>query len=201
MFDSMVQDLLSYFWALWGYARWLLAGGPFFVDAILKRAFPAASAWIDKRIHPTTRVRIEVALLFFAVFSAGFFSWRDEHQRVRQTNLPIKNPDRPWLAVDGVSKVGDFMVFPDFVPVFMFWVRVRVTGKEPAENVAGVGWFLPVIGGAADPKTLLELQKKRCDAAAQAPVREKPLSPDKSPKLWSSQPATLDSLTCTTDSA
>jgi hypothetical protein len=104
----MLDDLFSYFWALWGYARWLLAGGPFFVDAILKRAFPSASAWLDKRLRPTTRVRIEVSLLFLAVFAAGFFSWRDEHQlRLSAEGHPIAGRRLTEAEKDALRKAFD----------------------------------------------------------------------------------------------
>jgi hypothetical protein len=75
----MIADLSLYFWGLWGYARWFLAGGPFFVDTIIKRIFPEFASKIDRVVKPQTRVRIELLLLFLAMFVAGFLAWKDEH--------------------------------------------------------------------------------------------------------------------------
>ena len=75
----MWGDLYTYFSLLWGYARWLLAGGPFLIDTVIKRAKPEWARWLDGYLLPKTRQRIEVTIILLAVFFAGFFAWRDEH--------------------------------------------------------------------------------------------------------------------------
>jgi hypothetical protein len=74
----MLDDFGSYLWALAGYARWLLAGGPYLIDTLLKRLSPEKAAWLDKRLSPQRRRRAEVGIFLAAIFFAGFLAWRDE---------------------------------------------------------------------------------------------------------------------------
>ena len=75
--------------------------------------------------------------------------------------------DRPWLAIDGPSQVGDLFIFDDLTPAFIFNVQVRVTGGQPAQKIAGFGLLLPFDG---DEGKLLETQKERCDRAVNTPI-------------------------------
>ena len=75
--------------------------------------------------------------------------------------------DRPWLAIDGPSQIGDLFISDDFTPFFIFSVQVRVIGDEPAQKIAGLGLLLPFDG---DGGKLLETQKERCDTAVKAPI-------------------------------
>jgi hypothetical protein len=75
--------------------------------------------------------------------------------------------DRLWLAVDGLSLIGDLFISDDFTPAFIFSVQVRVTGDQPAQKIAGLGLLLPFDG---DEGKLLETQKERCDRAINAPI-------------------------------
>jgi hypothetical protein len=75
--------------------------------------------------------------------------------------------DRPWLAIDGSSQIGDLFISDDFTPAFNFNVQVRVTGDQPAQKIAGLGLLLPFDG---DGGALLEAQKERCNRAVHAPT-------------------------------
>jgi hypothetical protein len=75
--------------------------------------------------------------------------------------------DRPWLAIDGPSEVGDLFIFDNFTPAFSFNVNVRETGGQPAQKIAGLGLLLPFDG---DDGKLLETQKERCDRAVNTPT-------------------------------
>jgi hypothetical protein len=75
----VLGDLYSYLWLLAGYAKWLLAGGPFFIDSLIKRAKPDWAQKIDALVLPKTRQKIEIGAILLAMFIAGFLTWRDEH--------------------------------------------------------------------------------------------------------------------------
>jgi hypothetical protein len=75
----MLSDFFSYLWLLGGYARWLLAGGPFLVDTLIKKLRPDWSRKIDEFVLPRTRQRVEISFVLIAIFLAGFLTWRDEH--------------------------------------------------------------------------------------------------------------------------
>jgi hypothetical protein len=74
-----MADFYEYLWALVGYGKWLITGGPYLVDNIVRRVWPTGSQWLDKRLSPTTRTRCELWIVFSAIFLAGFLAWRDEH--------------------------------------------------------------------------------------------------------------------------
>ena len=63
-----------------GYGKWLLTGGPFLVENIIKRVKPSWIQWLDKKIPAAIRLRIEIGIMLIAVFIAGFLAWRDEHR-------------------------------------------------------------------------------------------------------------------------
>ena len=60
---------------------------------------------------------------------------------------------------------------------------MRVVGKEPAQNVAGFAWLLPIVVGDVDAKTILDLQKKRCDDAIKAPLRGQTIIAGQEPEI------------------
>ena len=79
MRGAVWDDLNSYLWALWGYWKWLLAGSIFFIYFVLRRIWPEASAWLDQWVKSRRRKRIEIAIIVFALFCAGFLAWKGEH--------------------------------------------------------------------------------------------------------------------------
>jgi hypothetical protein len=72
----------SYLWALAGYAKWLLTGGPFLVDTLIKKYRPDWAEKLDRWVSPSTRRKFELRLFFLAIFFAGFFAWKEEHEQV-----------------------------------------------------------------------------------------------------------------------
>jgi hypothetical protein len=74
-----VEEFWEYLTVLGGYSKWLLTGGPFLAENIIKRIKPSWTRWLDQKIAAATRVRIEIGILFVAAFIAGFLAWRDEH--------------------------------------------------------------------------------------------------------------------------
>jgi hypothetical protein len=73
-------DFQLYFVAIWANAKWLLAGGPYFLEGLVKRLFP--DWWennVDAQWPPAKRTRIEIVIMLAGVFLSGFFAWRDEH--------------------------------------------------------------------------------------------------------------------------
>jgi hypothetical protein len=75
----MWEDFWSYIGVLWADARWLLAGGPYFIDTIVKRAWPDGAEWLNGFVRPKIRYNIEITIIGLAIFLAGFLAWRDEH--------------------------------------------------------------------------------------------------------------------------
>src|SRR5580692_8381208 len=53
-------EFYEYLWALAGYGKWLLTGGPFLVENIIERVKPSWSQWLDKKIAAAIRLRIEI---------------------------------------------------------------------------------------------------------------------------------------------
>jgi len=83
----MLDDFGNYLWTLAGYAKWLLTGGPFLIDTLVKKYRPDWAVKLDKLLPPKQRRRFEIALLGLAIFFAGFLVWRDEHiARIHQGN-------------------------------------------------------------------------------------------------------------------
>jgi hypothetical protein len=86
-------EFSEYLWALAGYGKWLLTGGPFLVENIIKRVKPSWIQWLDKKISAAIRLRFEIAIILIAVFVAGFLAWRDEHlARAALESGPTKGP-------------------------------------------------------------------------------------------------------------
>jgi hypothetical protein len=110
------DDLSAYFWSLWGYARWLLAGGPFFVDTLLKRIWPEAAKRLDSLASPSLRRNIEIMMIIVALFAASFLAWKDEHHArlIAEGHREDAHVNRAILELDNVSKdqvAGDGLYF------------------------------------------------------------------------------------------
>jgi hypothetical protein len=73
-------DFYLYFGAV--ATKWFvyMTAGPFLLDEVLKRIWPKGRAWLAKHIAPKKRRRLEVILIIFGVFYAGFLAFRDEHK-------------------------------------------------------------------------------------------------------------------------
>jgi hypothetical protein len=76
---STLWEFNDYLWALAGYGKWLVTGGPYLVENIVKRVKPKWIAWLDGRISARLRNRVEIGIILIAIFIAGFLAWRDEH--------------------------------------------------------------------------------------------------------------------------
>jgi hypothetical protein len=74
-----LDDFWEYLSVLASYSKWLLTGGPFLAENIVKRVKPSWTRWLDQKISAGIRVRIEIGILFIAAFVAAFLAWRDEH--------------------------------------------------------------------------------------------------------------------------
>jgi hypothetical protein len=74
-----LDDFWEYLTVLASYSKWLLTGGPFLAENIVKRVKPSWTRWLDQKISAAVRVRIEIGILFIAAFFAAFLAWRDEH--------------------------------------------------------------------------------------------------------------------------
>jgi hypothetical protein len=97
-------EFYEYLWALAGYGKWLVTGGPYLVENVVKRLKPEWIAWLDTKISAQFRRRIEVGIVLIAVFLAGFLAWRDEHiarqiveQKLIEASKP-KVPPEPTIA-------------------------------------------------------------------------------------------------------
>jgi hypothetical protein len=109
-------DFSSYLEALWGYARWLLAGGPFFIDTVLKRVSPKLSAYLDRLATPRSRQNIEVSIIAIAIFLASFLAWRDEHralidsEKARTQALSDLSEAKKKLSISEATKEGQIFI-------------------------------------------------------------------------------------------
>jgi hypothetical protein len=100
-------ELWEYLIVLAGYGKWILTGGPFLAENIVKRVKPSWTQWLDKRIAAATRVRIEVGIIIVAVFFAGFLAWRDEHlARHFASNNPLQQTTIDRLSADLTAARG-----------------------------------------------------------------------------------------------
>jgi hypothetical protein len=63
------------------FANWwaFMMAGPFIIDETIKWIFPKGKAWLERNLGDQCRRRIEVALMVFGVFLAGFLAFKDEH--------------------------------------------------------------------------------------------------------------------------
>jgi hypothetical protein len=83
------DDLLSYLSAIWGNARWLLAGGPYFVDTAIKRVAPRFHNYVNTKFSEPARRRAEISVFFCGMFIATFLAWREQH------NVALEAANRP----------------------------------------------------------------------------------------------------------
>jgi hypothetical protein len=134
----MAGDFYAYLWLLAGYAKWLLTGGPFLMDTLLKRYRPDYAAKLDRFIAPELRRQLEIGVLIAAIFFAGFLTWRDEHNALivaeghrmisrrlsdsEKENLrrafQDKNKEIPIILVQSISGVEPGKYAFDFVEFF-----------------------------------------------------------------------------------
>jgi hypothetical protein len=114
----MWEDFYSYLGVLWGDARWLLAGGPYFLDAIVRKTWPSGTEWLNTFVKPRVRRNIEIVIIIIAIFLAGFLAWRDEHHArlVAEGHLPN---NRHLTDVDKNNLAKAFSGHDKDIPVVM----------------------------------------------------------------------------------
>jgi hypothetical protein len=95
-------DFYEYLLALAGYGKWLVTGGPYLAENIIKRVKPEWIASLDKKINVRLRKRIEVGIILGAVFVAGFLAWRDEHAARQSAS---RNPSIRHLREDQKDRI------------------------------------------------------------------------------------------------
>ncbi len=157
----MWDDFSSYLSALWGYARWILAGGPYFADAIVKRAFPKGAAYLDRFLKPNIRRILEITLIVGALFWASFLAWRDEHHSrlIAEGRLPInrhltesekaeiakefagRNKDIPSIIVSSISEPEAVRYAHEFytqLSALKFNTSLNVGAYSPNESDRGL---------------------------------------------------------------
>lgn len=123
----MFGDFYDYLWTLAGYAKWLLTGGPFLMDTLVKKYRPDLAAKLDKFLPAERRRQIEIAFLGAAIFIAGFLAWRDEHiARIHQINNVVVSRrldelQKRNLKKEFIGKNGEFPLI----------VICTVSGAEP----------------------------------------------------------------------
>jgi hypothetical protein len=69
----------AYLAALFSHWLALMSAGPFLIDRLITWLWPTGRRWLDNRL-PVTRRRLSYAIIFAAVFFAGFSAWLDEHK-------------------------------------------------------------------------------------------------------------------------
>jgi hypothetical protein len=89
----MWDDILLYLSAIWGNARWLLAGGPYFADAIIKRLSPRLHDWINTKLSEPARRRAEIAVFLCGMFVATFLAWRDQYNIAKDLEAHSRPPE------------------------------------------------------------------------------------------------------------
>lgn len=106
MVELTMGDFGDYLLALgplwWGIVS---AGGLFGLDEFLGRIAPNAKTWLDRKLAPHYRRKIEYGLLVVAVFAAGFFTWQGEHRELSKarheqgvdTPRTLSGPERQFL--------------------------------------------------------------------------------------------------------
>jgi hypothetical protein len=74
-----MEEIQLYLWALGANAKWMLAGGPYFLEGIVKRLAPEQFKKLEERWPATKRKPFEIWIMAIGVLLAGFFAWKDEH--------------------------------------------------------------------------------------------------------------------------
>ncbi len=81
-FYLYLEALLPHWWAF-------MMGGPFIIDEAAKWLCPSLRGWLSRKLQrPARRRRVEIALMLFGVFLAGFLAFNDEHEaRLRDATV------------------------------------------------------------------------------------------------------------------
>jgi hypothetical protein len=84
-----------------------MMAGPFIIDETIKWIFPKGKAWLERNLGTERRRQIEVALMIFGVFLAGFFAFNDEHaERIKAENAVSQINNRAEVR----KKLREFFV-------------------------------------------------------------------------------------------
>jgi hypothetical protein len=96
----------NYWWAF-------MMAGPFIFDEAFKWLWPQGRDWLSKRLTVEKRRRIEIILMIFGVFLAGFLAFRGEHiarmeteKRVTVIHEPAPTKNRSKI----IASLGGFYV-------------------------------------------------------------------------------------------
>lgn len=117
-----MEDFKLYLMAIAANYKWLLAGGPYFLEGLVKRALPDGWKKLDARWPPSKRKPVEIAVMLLGVFLAGFFSWKDEHDKV----ISLQSMQKPTNII--TRKMADDLR-----------VRVEASGKNFSDNIKEYG--------------------------------------------------------------
>jgi hypothetical protein len=75
----LMGEFYEYLLALAGYGKWLLSGGPYLLETLVKRLKPSWIERLNSVVSAKARLRAETGIVMMAIFFAGFLAWRDEH--------------------------------------------------------------------------------------------------------------------------
>jgi hypothetical protein len=92
-------------------ANWwaFMMAGPFIIDEAIKWLSPRGKAWLERNLGIEKRRRIEVYMMVFGVFLAGFLAFKDEHearQRAETQNHGNAEQNQKILAAKSLIGVG-----------------------------------------------------------------------------------------------
>src|SRR6266446_2756107 len=76
---NILNELYLYIWTVATHWVTYMVAGPLVIYEFVKWVSPAARRWLDSNIRPSHRRRIEVVLMVFGVFYAGFLAFDEEH--------------------------------------------------------------------------------------------------------------------------
>jgi hypothetical protein len=81
------KAIVVYWWAF-------MMAGPLVIDESLRWIWPTGKTWLDRSVPRDVRRRLEIALMLFGVFLAGFLAWMDEYKKVVELERPLIVPNK-----------------------------------------------------------------------------------------------------------
>ena len=82
-----MSTLYEYLWILGQNWWWFMTSGPYLIEAVIKQVWSGYETWANKYTQPKTRQRASTLLALFGVFAAGFLAFRDEHEKLQQSQI------------------------------------------------------------------------------------------------------------------
>src|SRR5207302_9155066 len=87
------------------FSNWLLymTAGPFVADELFKKWSPKWRNTVARRVRAKTRKRIEITILIFGMFWAGFAAFKQEHTAKKKAEQSLRDANRAPIKIEMVD--------------------------------------------------------------------------------------------------